>query len=311
MSAAHLIVVSLPGSGTPVVAGITGALGYASLGTMSGDQSAGTRQPGPGEVYSLLTAAYGPERAARLLNPNPSPNPNAEPAFHEAVSALWRVWWTRLGQPVTHGSPVDPGAEARLARLPAAELLDLLPGRGCWYVTGLDLRRADADLLRVWHSGGRPPIVFHHRDIRDRIISQIRALTRPEGQVGSLPEHLVYRDILTALPTLDARITLALTDPGFPGMHEARRSQWLLRHPAVCVITDEELAGPAREEALARLLRATGHTSLPATALPPLAAPGDVPPDTGRALFTPAHDRLLRLHHGDLLPPLDAATSTR
>ncbi|WP_406116256.1 hypothetical protein [Streptomyces sp. NBC_01014] len=157
------------------------------------------------------------------------------------------------------------------------------------------------------HADGWPPLVFHHRDIRDRIVGQIRALTQPADPVGSLPEHLVYRDILTALPTLDARITLALTDPGFPGTEEARRSRWLLHHPAVCVITHEELAGPgrggtihARAQALTRLLTAISHPDPSAVpTAPPPAAPGaeDLAIGTGRALFTPAHERLLDRHH--------------
>ncbi|MFC9603402.1 hypothetical protein ACFTTN_08055 [Streptomyces niveus] len=311
MAVPQLIAVSLPGSGTSLLADVTRLLGYTSYGTMSGDPAAGAGQPGPGEVYSLLTAAYGPDRTALLLDPSHD-RESLEAAFQQAVSALWRVWWTRLGQPTTLASPVDPDTESRLARLPDTTLHTLLPGRGCWYVTGLDLHNADADLLRTWHTRSQPPIVYHHRDIRDRIISQIRALSQPADRVGSLPEHLVYRDILATLPTQDAKITLALTDPGFPGIREARRGRWLLHHPAVCVITHEELAGPAlggtteaRERALARLLRATGRPVPPTVAgIPPPRTEGavdDLAVGIGRELFTPDHERLLRHHHSALL----------
>ncbi|MFC8826041.1 hypothetical protein ACFT9I_11865 [Streptomyces sp. NPDC057137] len=312
MAVPQMIAVSLPGSGTSLLADVTGTLGYTSYGTMSGDPAAGAGHPGPGEVYSLLTAAYGPDRTALLLNPQHD-RESLEIAFHQAVGALWRVWWTRLGQPTTLHSPVDPDTESRLARLPDTTLLTLLPGRGCWYVTGLDLHRADADFLRSWHTRSQPPIVYHHRDIRDRIISQIRALSQPGDRVGSLPEHLIYRDILATRPTLDAKITLALTDPGFPGMREAHRGRWLLHHPAICVITHEELAGPAlggttdaRERALTRLLHATGHPAPPDAAdFPPPPADGadDLAVGIGRELFTPAHEDLLRHHHSALLPP--------
>lgn len=317
MAVPQMIAVSLPGSGTSLLTDVTRALGYTSYGTMSGDPAADAGQPGPGEVYALLTAAYGPDRTALLLNPAHD-RASLETAFQQAVSALWRVWWTRLGQPVTLASPVDPDTESRLARLPDTTLLALLPGRGCWYVTGLDLRHADADLLRGWHARSQPPIVYHHRDIRDRIISQIRALGGPADRVGSLPEHLIYRDILATRPTLDAKITLALTDPGFPGMREAHRGQWLLHHPAVCVITHEELAGPtlggtteARQQALTRLRRATGCPVPPEAAdIPPPRAHGatdDLAVGIGRALFTPDHERLLRHHHGALLPGVSPA----
>ncbi|MEU7226666.1 hypothetical protein [Streptomyces chrestomyceticus] len=310
MAVPQMIVVSLPGSGTPLLADITTALGFTPYGTMSGDPRIPAGQPGPGEVYPLLRAAYGADRAGLLLNPADRIRSSAlQDAFQVAVSALWRVWWTRLGQPMTLASPAAPDTEARLARLPEAELLGLLPGRGCWYLTGLDLHTADAGFLRAWHADGRPPIVFHHRDLRDRIVSQIHALSRPLDQVGSLPGHLVYHDILAAQPTLDAKITLALSDPGFPGMREARRSRWLLHHPAVCVISHEELAGPAhggttyaREQALARLLHAIGHpgpVQALASALPPPACDADdLATGAGRQHFTAAHERLLSRLHG-------------
>ncbi|MFJ4923520.1 hypothetical protein [Streptomyces sp. NPDC088725] len=312
MAAPQLIVVSPHGSGTPLLTEATTALGYTPCGTMSGAKGpSGAWRPGPGEVHPLLTAAYGPDRAALLLRRQGGEGDNLETAFQEAVSALWRVWWMRLGQPVTLASPVDPGLEGRLARVPDSELPGLLPGRGCWYVTSLELRRADGGFLRAWQATGNPPVIFHHRDPRDRIISQIRLLSQPAGQVGSLPEHLVYRDIISALPTMDARITFALTDPGFPGTAEARHCQWLAHHPAVTVITHEDLAGPAhggsaeaRQRALARLRETTGHAA-PAVELPaPSAAASegdDLTVGAWRAHFTPAHERLLSRYHGDLL----------
>ncbi|MEU3564741.1 hypothetical protein [Kitasatospora sp. NPDC006786] len=312
MSAPQLIVVSPRGSGTPLLARITTALGYTPYGTMSGIEQEGDDRPGPGEVSPVLRAAYGQERAGRLLLRQRDDRAELEAAFQLAVTALWRVWWRRLGQPVTAASPVDPVLEDRLSRVPDSELPRLLPGRGCWYVNSLDLERADAGFLRAWHTTARPPIVYHHRDVRDRVIEQIRLLSRPAGQVGSMPEHLVYRDIVGALPTMDARITLALTDPGFPGMREAHRCQWLLRHPAVCVLTHEELAGPAhggsaeaRDRALHRLLTAIGHPH-PASALAaalPGPASGELPVGVWRSHFSAEHERLLQQHHGDLLPP--------
>ncbi|MGW2546666.1 hypothetical protein ACWC5I_38785 [Kitasatospora sp. NPDC001574] len=310
MSVPQLIIVSLRGSGTPLLARITTALGYTPYGTMSGTRPDSGERPGPGEVSPLLRAAYGQDEAGRLLSRQREYLEELEAAFQQAVTALWRVWWTRLGQPVTAASPVDPVLEDRLSRVPDTDLPRLLPGRGCWYVTGLELERADAGFLRAWHATARPPIVYHHRDIRDRIVEQIHLLSHPTGQVGTMPEHLVYRDIVNALPTMDARITLALTDPGFPGMREAHRCQWLLRHPAVCVLTHEELVGPAhggtteaRTRALHRLLAATGHPDPPAalTSLPEPAS-DELPVGTWRTHFSPAHERLLLQHHSGLLP---------
>lgn len=323
MSESHVIVVSPPGSGTPLLADLTSGLGYLSYGTMSATPAVGGRATGTPELVAmrpLLTAAHGADEAELLLKRGAGAGDRdaLDAAFREAAGALWRVWWMRLGQPVTVASPADPGLEGRLARLPDAELPGLLPGRGCWYVGGLDLQRADAGFLRSWHQGGQPPIVFHHRDVRDRIVSQIRSLSRPGDPAGSSPERLIYRDIVGALPTMEAKITFALSDPGFPGMEEARRCQWLLHHPAVTVITHEDLAGPdhggtaaGRERAAAQLLGVTGLT--PAETGPVASGQqlsredDDLTVGLWRDCFTPAHERLLDRRHGDLLPPRDAA----
>ncbi|MEU5402295.1 hypothetical protein ABZ348_23705 [Streptomyces sp. NPDC005963] len=315
----QVVVVSLRGSGTQLLAQATTALGYTPYGTMADTPSPHDDRPGPGEVHPLLTAAFGPDRAHQLLRGRHEDLSTLEVAFQEAVTALWRVWWLRLGQPVSLASPVDPALESRLARVPDGDLVRLLPGRGCWYVNGLDLQRVDGGLLRAWHATGEPALVFHHRDVRDRIISQITLLSQPTGRVGTQPEHLIYRDIVSALPSLDERITLALTDPDFPGMREARQCRWLLRHPAVRVITHEELAGPdhggtdgGRTAALTTLLDALGHprpretlAAMP-TATPPYADVEDLRVGAWRTCFTPHHERLLRQHHGDLLD--DAST---
>ncbi|AXG76425.1 hypothetical protein [Streptomyces paludis] len=314
--APHVIVVSPRGSGTPLLADALTRLGHTPYGTMSGHALEGADQPGPGEVHALLTAAYGEQRAARLLHRQGPEYAELTAAFHTAVSALWRTWWTRLGQPVTGASPVTPDVENRLTRLPDAELRRLLPGRGCWYLNSLDLQRADAGFLRTWHTEARPPIVYHHRDLRDRVISLVLLLSGPASQAGTLPDQLIYRDILGALPTVEDRVTLALTDPDFPGMAETRRCQWLLRHPAVTVITHEDLAGPAhggtaeaRERALTRLAQATGHPPTTATEAATTvgaaaqAGSDDLAVGLWHEYFTPAHERLLNQHHGDLPAP--------
>ncbi|MFD9869731.1 hypothetical protein ACFXI8_21015 [Streptomyces niveus] len=309
MTVSQVIVVSLPGSGTPLLADLTSALGYLSYGTM-GPGARPTRAPEIVAMRPLLTAAHGKDEAELLIKRAADEREALDTAFREAADALWRVWWMRLGQPVAVASPADPGLEGRLARLPDAELPGLLPGHGCWYVDSLDLQRADAGFLRAWQTGGRPPIVFHHRDVRDRIVSQIRSLSRPGDPAGSPPERLIYRDIVGALPTMDAKITFALTDPGFPGMEEARRCQWLLHHPAVTVITHEDLAGPAhggtargRERAVAQLLGAglTASAAESVTAAQLHREDDDLTVGQWRDCFTPAHERLLEQRHGDLL----------
>ncbi|MFJ2607662.1 hypothetical protein ACIO13_22215 [Streptomyces sp. NPDC087425] len=82
------------------------------------------------------------------------------------------------------------------------------------------------------------------------------------------------------------------------------RGQWLLRHPAVCSLSHEELTGPAsaRDQALARLLDALGHPGPPPLPAPRPADddPTGVAPGRGRDLFSDAHEQLLHRHHSDL-----------
>ncbi|CAL9278971.1 hypothetical protein [Streptomyces sp. SudanB182_2057] len=305
----QLVVVYLPGSGIELLHPVLTALGYTPRGTLNSaaEPATGAR---PGEVYPLLEAAYGTDEAVRLLQDyhHSTRDPaDLQDAWNGAVLTLWRVWWQRLGQPVTAHTPLDPAVEQRLTRLDDALLISLLPGRNAWYVNELDPTRADAGLLRHWHTTGHPPVVHLHRDPGDRITSLIQHLCRQDGRVGTIPAHLIYRDILTALPTMDARLTHALSDPHFPGNTAALHTAWLRHHPAVTTLTCEELAGPdyggtlpARHAALTRLTAALGH---------PNPAPDDLPgpppdrPDLTTGLFHQHADP----HHKQLLDTLHAS----
>ncbi|MEU6394810.1 hypothetical protein [Streptomyces sp. NPDC046939] len=279
----HLIVVSLPGSGTELLHEITTALGYTSRGTMSPSTETAA-QPGPGEVYALLEAAYGPERAAALLQAHHRHRDTGslQHAYTDALHLLWRVWWKRLGQPVTAHTTLNSETEARLNAQTDAGLLRLLPGRDAWYVTGLNPAHVDGGLLRHWAATGQPAILYHHREPRDRALALIQHLTRDDGNVGTIPGHLIYRDILTALPGTEERLILALTDPDFPGNEEARHTGWLSRHPAVLTVTHKELAGrdpggttTARTRALAHLANWLGISDADTLNMP--VPPTDLP----------------------------------
>ncbi|NYV73409.1 hypothetical protein [Streptomyces sp. UH6] len=270
----HLVVVSPPGSGTVLLHQITTALGHTSRGTMGG-HAHHARRAAPGEVYPLLETAYGRPAALAFLTAHHREQDTGplQAAYTAAVDTLWRVWWQRLGQAVTAHTDLDPAVESRLARLPNAEVLRLLPGRDAWYVTDLRLDRADAGLLRHWAATGEPLIILHRRHPDDRIAAHIRHLCRPDGQVGTMPENLIHRDVLTSLPTDRARWDYARADPAFLGA--TGPSLWLSHHPGVLTVTHEELAGPlyggtphARAAALARLTTALGHPADRAGTLP-------------------------------------------
>ncbi|MGX8904366.1 hypothetical protein ACR820_03675 [Streptomyces netropsis] len=305
MPVSQMIVVSPCGNGTELLNQITTALGYTSRGTMGAAPGNPQDGPGPGEVFPLLKAAYGQEEATRLLRAYHAEQAadRLAKAFQGAVEALWRVWWKRLGQPVTTATTLDSAVEERLARQPDEQLLRLLPGRDCWYVNTLDPQRMDPGLLRLWATTGTPLIICHRRGTRDRITAQVQALSQPADQVGTLPDHLLYQQILSAQPSMDAKLTLALTDPHFPGIAESAHTHWLTHHPAVITLTHEELAGPAyggtneaRRTALSRLLNATGSLHEPATL--PTPHPGHPHLHIGHAAqhFSPHHEHLVRNH---------------
>ncbi|MGW6062615.1 hypothetical protein [Streptomyces sp. NPDC055189] len=121
--------------------------------------------------------------------------------------------------------------------------MQLLPGRDAWYVTGLNPAHADGGLLRHWAATGRPAILYHHRDPRDRALAVIEHLTCEDGDVGTMPGHLVYRDILTVLRGTDAGLALALATRTSPA---TKRHGTPGGSPAIPPSTPshEELAGP-------------------------------------------------------------------
>ncbi|GGZ42706.1 hypothetical protein [Streptomyces poonensis] len=303
----QLVVVYLPGSGIELLHPALTALGYTPRGTLNSLAEPSTPAR-PGEVYPLLQAAYGEDEATRLLHDyhHDTRDPAAlQEAWGDALLTLWRVWWQRLGQPVTAHTPLDAAVEERLTRLDDTRLISLLPGRNAWYINALDLTRADSGLLRHWHATGHPAVVHLERNPGDRITSLIQRLCRQDGRVGTISTHLVYRDILTSLPTMDARLTHALSDPYFPGNTAARHTAWLRHHPAVTTLTCEELAGPdyggttqARQAALSRLTAALGHPHPTPAALP---GPPTDRPDLTTGIFHqhagPHHKHLLDTLH--------------
>ncbi|MEU6180135.1 hypothetical protein [Streptomyces coeruleorubidus] len=314
----HVVVVSLRKSGTHLIGEVMKALGYAPFGAVrvSGD----VEFADPAQVRRLLEVAYGSEEAGRLLGGQDRTAPAA--AFEAVVAALHKVWAIRLGAPTPlslSGVPgVDAGLVGRLLCAPQAADFDLLPGRCCWFVHQLDLTAADPAFLNTWLDTGRPRIIFNYRSLPDILVSTINFLVRdarPDrpDPVGTFPDHRVYRDILRSLPDMDARLRLALTDPGFPGMETARRSLWLLRHPAVCKVSFEELIGPhgggtgiAQQTAVARIADFLGsHTASARTIAEQIFNPNSFTFHQGRTgtwreYFGPHHEELLQRNYGDV-----------
>ncbi|MFD9368857.1 hypothetical protein ACFWA6_14300 [Streptomyces sp. NPDC060020] len=92
------------------------------------------------------------------LTPKPRrlPHPHAEgagrrPRLHRTEPALDRGHFSAFA-----ASPIDADLESRLLRIPASELIRLLPARGCRYVSNLYLARSEAGFLPPARWSGLP-----------------------------------------------------------------------------------------------------------------------------------------------------------
>ncbi|MET8976578.1 hypothetical protein ABZX85_13280 [Streptomyces sp. NPDC004539] len=243
MAAPHALVVSLRKAGTHVLRELATRVGY----TLYGEVSAGddVRPVLKGDtLWRVLTAVYGEDELRALTTSEDRAVVDA--AIAEAADAYYAAWRVRLDLPWRGPAEEAPPPELvsrALARTPA-RFADT-PEGVCWFLHGLDARRIDEGFLDEWLDTGTPRIVLNYRDPRDVLLSMVNFLADAGGRdVGRFTDHRVYRGILQNAPTLGERLTIALTDPCFPGADAFENSLWLLRHPAVCKVSFEELVGP-------------------------------------------------------------------
>jgi hypothetical protein len=113
---------------------------------------------------------------------------------------------------------------------------------------------------------------MNFRDPRDTLLSMVNYMCGATGRGLSVFSNLrTFRSILVSMPTLEERITYALTDDSFPSSgDDFRRTLWLLHHPDVCKTSFEELVGPqgggtadSQLQATARLLDFPGIKDRP------------------------------------------------
>ncbi|MET9970931.1 hypothetical protein ABZZ80_34740, partial [Streptomyces sp. NPDC006356] len=141
-------------------------------------------------------------------------------AIAEAVSAYYAAWRIRLGVPwrgPAHEAPPPDLVGRGLARIAAGGFADT-PGGVCWFLHQLEPHRVDESFLSEWLETGSPRIVFNYRDPRDVLLSMVNFLSGGTGRgVGHFADHRVYSDILRSAGSFEERMTIALTDPCFPG----------------------------------------------------------------------------------------------
>ncbi|WP_416970786.1 hypothetical protein [Streptomyces sp. 4F14] len=244
MTASHALVVSLRKSGTHLLKELMTRSGY----SLYGEVSAGPGElpePAGDTLWRVLTMVYGEEELRRLTGSED--RTAVESAVAEAVDAFYGAWRVRLGIPWRGPAGEAPPAElvARtLARGAAGRFADT-PGGVCWFLHHLEPHQVDERFLRDWLDTGSPRILFNYRDPRDVLVSMVNFLSGESGRgVGHFTDHRLYRDILRTARNVGERLTIALTDPCFPGADAFERGLWLLRHPAVCKVSFEDLVGP-------------------------------------------------------------------
>ena len=311
--AERVIVISLTKSGTHLIQELMVALGYGMYG------------------HSRITDEIKPRldqdtrwRIARMIYDEPMLKllgETGEESFMKATDEAWEAyamaWQMKFGMPLVNRYGTElPSTElvekARL-RTVSTDFADTPPGVG-WIFIEFDVKRLDGRFLREWSQTGEPRIIFNYRDPRDIVLSMINFLTGKTGNgIGNFSEFQIFSRILDSLPSLDAQLSYALSDPSFPTQGDLGRMFWLLSHPNVCKISFEELIGPhgggSEEQQRQAVTRITDFLGVPTeveTVLPRLYNRNSFSffkgkTEAWRDVFTPYHRDLAEKRFGEML----------
>lgn len=261
--APRVMVISLQKAGTHLLQGLMQQLGYKMTGVTRPTPENLPRFDDPQllqiasvtrsrEEYQALRGLSGPELARATRDDWPS---------------LCWSWQRRLGQRVInrYGQTRYDFADSVISNphISYTRFADT-PAGICWILHELDLDKVDGNFLSEWATTGSPPLVFNYRDPRDTLISMINYLeARTAGGYGNFFEFEIFNKILGSMSTWEEKIDYALRDRSFIGWDQFERSMWLLRHPAVCKATYEDLVGPqgggSRDRQLAAVAGLLAH----------------------------------------------------
>jgi hypothetical protein len=293
MPTSHPLVVSLRKSGTHLLKELMTRFGYSLYGEVSATADAQPKLSGE-TLWRVLTMVYREEELGRITASEDRAAVDA--AMSEAVAAFYGAWRIRFGIPWRGPADEAPPQElvARTVTRSVARRFADSPSGVCWFLHQFDPHQIDDGFLSEWLDTGSPRIVFNYRDPRDVLLSMVNFLsseTTGRG-VGHFTDHRLYSGILRDAGSLRERLTIALTDPCFPGADAFERGLWMLRHPAVCKVSFEELVGPqgggSRERQRAAVARIAGFLGAEA-------APGHDPVAVADELF---NDRAYSFHRG-------------
>jgi hypothetical protein len=162
--------------------------------------------------------------------------------FIEKTNLAWEKmaasWAERLGQAAVPGLPgVRPG----LWRSAFSDT----PAHVSWFFHSLDISRIDPGFLTEWRATGQPAFILNLRDPRDALVSMANFLASPRtGEIVKSAEGPIFFPSYSAVPDLQDRIDMILTDPCVPLFQDYDRAVSFFRHPDVCKVSFEELVGP-------------------------------------------------------------------
>lgn len=243
--AERVILISIMKSGTHLIAELMAALGYRMYGHLR--VSPQTSPVLDQETRWRMAAMVYPDEVTAFLKSQ------GEPAFNAATDRAWEAlawaWQLRFGMPLTSWYSAElintDLVKQAYRRTASSSFADTPPGL-CWVLHDFDASKIDGGFLREWAETGEPRIVFNYRDPRDVILSLVNFLSgRTKEGLSAFNSLRPFSDILLAMPSLEERLTYALSDESFPcHSGDFRRMFWLLNHPNVCKVSFEELVGP-------------------------------------------------------------------
>jgi len=195
------------------------------------------------------------------------------------------------------------------------------PANVCWIYHSLDVSTMDPGFLSEWHDTKRPAIILNRRDPRDALVSVANFLGGSSGrEFRKVPEAQIYRPSYSRLEKIGDRIDLALSDPCLPFFQDYERAVSFYRHPDVCNVSFEELAGPkgggsltGQQAAVGRVASFLGVASCdPAAVADELFDPSAFTFHKGqigawRSTLSQAQQALVDVKHGDLIAALGYA----
>jgi hypothetical protein len=278
----RVLLISMMKSGTHLVKELMVALGYGMYGhvRVGPDTKPALDKNTRWRVASM---AYNDEKVAKL-------KALGEAEFNDETDRAWEAlawsWQMRFGMPLTSWYStelINTGMIEETRRRTAGSSFTETPAGVCWVLHEFDIAKIDGAFLREWAETGEPRVIFNYRDPRDTILSMVNFLCgRTKEGLSAFNNLRAFSNILLAKPSLEERLTYALTDESFPCQAgDFKRMLWLLHHPNVCKVSFEELVGPKGGGS------AESQLSTAARLIDFLGASDSSPEEVAAALFNP------------------------